>query len=103
MKYFEKSEKDWKIRENIRNMVEFQSLNLLEPYAKLQPFDLIFCRNVLIYFELETKKQILTKLKQVLPPDGYLFLGAAETTMNVDNSFKRISAGKCSCYQKGAG
>ena len=61
--------------------------------------DVILMRNVLIYFNVETKKAILGKVCQLLRPDGYLFLGSAETTLNLDASFKKVQLDKAVCYQ----
>lgn len=61
--------------------------------------DVVFLRNVLIYFDVETKRQILGQVKKVLRPDGYLFLGGAETTMNVDDSWERQTIGRATVYR----
>ena len=63
----------------------------------------MLCRNVLIYFDVETKQQILGRIRQVLRPDGYLFLGAAETTLNLDDGYERVAVGRSSTYQPRAG
>jgi chemotaxis protein methyltransferase CheR len=59
----------------------------------------VFLRNVMIYFDIEMKKQILAKIRRHLKPDGYLFLGGAETTLNLDDNFDRIQVGKTWCYR----
>ncbi len=99
LKYFTKSGLTWRIKDEIRHMVEFSELNLVENWPVLPPMDVIFLRNVLIYFSPETKKEILGKARRVLRPDGYLFLGGAETTMNLDNAFERATVGKATCYR----
>jgi chemotaxis protein methyltransferase CheR len=63
--------------------------------------DIIFMRNVLIYFDVETKKNILARVRKTLKPDGYFFLGGAETTLNLDESFKRVQIDKTAYYQIG--
>lgn len=68
----------WVVKPAIRNRVEFRMLNLLDSYASLGKFDIVFCRNVLIYFSAEVKKDILTRIHATLKPGGYLFLGASE-------------------------
>ena len=68
----------WVVKPAIRNRVEFRPLNLLDSYAALGKFDIVFCRNVLIYFSAEVKKDILTRIHATLKPGGYLFLGASE-------------------------
>jgi chemotaxis protein methyltransferase CheR len=80
-------------------MVTFQSLNLSGNWPPLGKFDVVFLRNVLIYFPLDTRKQILAKIRQVLNPAGYLFLGSAETTLNLDDSYERIPFQKAFYYR----
>ena len=97
-KYFDKRGAEWKIKRALRNMIEFRELNLVEKWSNLPPMDIIFMRNVLIYFNIETKQDIFKRLKGVLKSDGYLFLGAAETTMCVDEDFARAEIDKGSYY-----
>jgi chemotaxis protein methyltransferase CheR len=68
------------------------------------PFDVVYLRNVLIYFDLPTKQAILRRVRELMRPDGWLFLGAAETTLGVDDSWERVVVGRSSAYrpQKGA-
>ena len=98
-KYFDKQGLHWRIRSEIRRMVEFQQNNLAESWPPIPPLDVVFMRNVLIYFDVDTKKAILAKIRQVLKSDGYLFLGSSETTLNLDAAFEPISMGKSLCYQ----
>jgi len=98
-KFFTQSGLDWKIKDEIRRMVDFQELNLAAPWPPLEPFDVVLLRNVLIYFDSETKKSILGRVRRVLRPDGYLFLGAAETTMNLDDGFERVQIGNAGGYR----
>ncbi len=83
MKYFKQDGTSWKLNENIRKMVKYENFNLLEPMEKFGTLDIIFCRNVLIYFDEETKKKILANLARRLAPDGFLFLGGAETILGL--------------------
>lgn len=87
-KHFERDGMDWVVREEIRKLVEFRVMNLALPWPSLGTFDIIMMRNVLIYFDLRTKQAILDKIHRVIAPDGYLLLGAAETTLGVDDRFK---------------
>jgi len=87
VKYFKKDGVDWQIDENIRAMVEVRRMNLSVAWPLMPPLDLVMLRNVMIYFPVETKKQVLKNMRSVLQPDGYLFLGTAETTINLDASF----------------
>jgi chemotaxis protein methyltransferase CheR len=87
VKYFRQSGKEWQINESIRKMVEFRELNLAQVWEAMPSVDIVMLRNVLIYFNVETKKDILRKVRQLLRPKGYLFLGTAETTLNLDANF----------------
>lgn len=101
VKYFQKSGLTWQIKPEIRNMVEFRKLNLIESWPILPKMDLIFLRNVLIYFDPQVKSKILEKTHHVLHPDGYLFLGATETasTLNVAIPlFERIQVAGSFCF-----
>jgi chemotaxis protein methyltransferase CheR len=99
VKYFHQKGIDWQVREDIRRTVEFSEINLATSWPSLPPMDLIFMRNVLIYFDVETKRRILAEARKILRPDGYLFLGTAETTLNLDDSFERIQNEKAWCYR----
>ncbi len=77
-RYFQPHPHGWQLRPEVRNLVRFQAFNLLKPYTALGRFDLIFCRNVLIYFTPETKRDILTRLAAALEPGGCLFLSSTE-------------------------
>ena len=104
VKYFTKKGLQWQIKDEIRSMVQFVELNLKDPWPALPAdMDLVFMRNVLIYFSAETKKEILAKTRRVLAPDGYLFLGGAETTLNLDDSYQRVQADKAVFYQRRSG
>jgi chemotaxis protein methyltransferase CheR len=90
VKYFEKSGDMWRISDRIRAAVKFQRFNLLEDVRALGKFDVIFCRNVLIYFEPATKRQTLEKLAGCTNDEGFLLLGAAETMMGVTEAFESV-------------
>lgn len=87
VKYFNKEGEQWRIKDEIRSMVQYRPNNLLDPFTGFGMFDIIYCRNVLIYFDEATKKNILLRTAQLLPDDGYLLLGAAETVVGVSNAF----------------
>ena len=99
VKYFGRQGTKWQIAEQIRRRVEFRNINLIQAWPSLPPMDIILMRNILIYFDVETKKAILGKVRQLLRPDGYLFLGSAETTLNLDTTFKKVQFDKTVCYQ----
>ena len=99
IKYFVKDGIHWQIKPELKQSIEFRQMNLAEEWKSIAPMDVVFLRNVLIYFSGETKKQILGRLRRVLRPDGSLFLGAAETTLNLDDEFERVPIDKTSCYR----
>lgn len=98
-KYFQKQENEWQINHEVRQMIDFRQINLLHTWSSLPQFDIILLRNVLIYFDIPTKKALLKKAQQQLNSDGYLFLGSGETTLNLDESFERIQFNKSICYR----
>jgi chemotaxis protein methyltransferase CheR len=89
----------WKVSPELSRMTTFQTGNLIRPFGLPGQFDVIFLRNVLIYFDLPTKRDILRRVRQVLAPHGFLFLGAAETTIGIDDSFERVPAGRAAMYR----
>jgi chemotaxis protein methyltransferase CheR len=99
VRHFERHGTAWRIAPSLRRSVTFRRLNLSSPLPSHQPFDVIFLRNVLIYFDVSTKRSVLRNVSQLLRPDGWLFLGAAETTIGVDDRFERVAAGKASAYR----
>ncbi|MEP6778693.1 MAG: CheR family methyltransferase, partial [Gemmatimonadaceae bacterium] len=99
VRYFDKDGLSWQIRKPIRNMVDFRELNLNGHWRGVSGCDIILMRNVLIYFDIETKKQILHNVRKNLAPNGFFMLGSSESTMKLDDSFTRVAAAKTSCYQ----
>ena len=99
VKYFERHGTEWQIKEPMRKMIDFRLINLSENLPLMPKLDLVMMRNVLIYFDVEMKKTILGKIRNLLNPDGYLFLGAAETTLNLDDSFERMNYKQSGCYR----
>lgn len=99
VKYFTRAGMDWEFRADLRSRVTFQELNLVQEWPLLPPVDIVFLRNVLIYFDVETKKAIFAKIRRLLRPGGYLFLGGAETTFGVDESLQRVVVDKSNCYR----
>jgi len=90
-KYFDQDGDRWRIKRDIREMVTFRAHNLLESARPLGRFDIVFCRNVLIYFDQDTKRQVLDNIAQVLASDGYLTLGGAETVLGLTDKFQAVS------------
>jgi chemotaxis protein methyltransferase CheR len=88
IKYFKQVGELWQINADIRAMVQHRQLNLLQDFSHLGTFDVVFCRNVLIYFDQETKIRIFTRLAKRMESDGFLALGAAETVVGLTDVFK---------------
>ena len=78
----------WQIDDSLRKMVRFQQFNLLDDFSSLGKFDVVFCRNVLIYFDTLTKTTVLNGMADLLPPDGFLYLGGAETVLGTTDRFQ---------------
>ncbi len=100
VKYFERAGTAWQIHPDLREQVDFQIANLVEPlptYVPREP-DIVFIRNVLIYFEVEIKRRILEEVHTRLAPDGYMFLGGAETTLNLHQGFDRVQFERGGCF-----
>jgi chemotaxis protein methyltransferase CheR len=90
MKYFKQIGETWQINPELRAMIQHRQLNLLHDFAQLGTFDVIFCRNVLIYFDQDTKINIFNRLARQIEGDGFLVLGAAETVVGLTDTFKPI-------------
>jgi chemotaxis protein methyltransferase CheR len=99
VKYLRQRGATWELVEDVRRAIEFRELNLVRPWPALPRMDLVFVRNVMIYFDVGTKKAILGRIARLLRPDGYMLLGAAETTLNLDDSFRRVESLKGGFYQ----
>lgn len=99
VKHFQKIGNQWLISEEIRGMVKFRFLNLSKPWPPLPRFDLIFMRNVLIYFDKGCKQEILGRVLGQLQPDGTLFLGASETTIGLEGGFEPVQHGPSIVYR----
>jgi len=91
LKYFTQNGDTWTIAPELRSMVQWKKFNLLESFAALGQFDVVFCRNVLIYFDQPTKSDILNRIARTMPSDGYLMLGAAETVVGLTEAFKPVA------------
>jgi chemotaxis protein methyltransferase CheR len=99
IKYFEQRGTVWQVNKDIRDLIDFRELNLAQTWPFLPRMDLILNRNVMIYFDVPTKKKILGRIAQLLQPDGYLLLGGAETTFSIDDSFQRVEELKSGFYR----
>lgn len=90
MKYFSQENEKWKLSDTIKSMVQYRTFNLLEPMSLMGKFDIVFCRNVLIYFDRETKGDVLDRIEKITNSGGYLFLGGAETILGVTDRFVAV-------------
>jgi chemotaxis protein methyltransferase CheR len=99
VRFFKRQGAGWQIDETLRRSVQFRELNLAGSLLGLPRFDVVFMRNVLIYFDLPTKRAILQKVRRLMAQDGYLVLGTAETTRGIDDEFEQIRLGGLSAYR----
>jgi chemotaxis protein methyltransferase CheR len=99
VRHFTRAGMEWEIEEPIRRMVRFERHNLNDAWPSMPPFDLVLMRNVMIYFETEAKRQVLTKMHRQLAPHGYLLLGASETTYSLSDDFIREPDGRTAWYR----
>ena len=90
LKYFQQNGDQWTISQEIRSMVHYRTLNLLNDFSALGQFDIVYCRNVLIYFDQPTKKAVLENIAKLMPSDGFLFLGGAETVLGITDQFAPV-------------
>ena len=98
-RYFGRKGMEWQVKDELRQVMQFQIINLAGSWPKMLQLDLVMMRNVLIYFSLQMRKKVLGKISKLLKADGYLFLGAAETTINLDKNFERIPFNQSGCYR----
>jgi chemotaxis protein methyltransferase CheR len=101
VKYFQKNGDMWKVDPSLRQNIAFRTFNLLNSFRTLGTFDVVFCRNVLIYFNQETKIDILNRMAAQMAPDAFLFLGAAETVLGLTDAFEPVT-GKRGLYKRKA-
>lgn len=98
-KYFEPKDGEWQIKPELRRMIEFRELNLTEEWCFLPRMDIIFMRNVLIYFGAATRKDVLNRARKLLRPGGVLFLGSSEVTLGLDDVFEPLPPDRPACYR----
>ena len=103
VKHFERAGAAWQVKPELRTSVSFTQHNLLHPLPGVGDFDIIFLRNVLIYFDLDTKRDILARVRRRVRPGGFLVLGAAETTVGIDPAWDRVEVTRGSIYQLSGG
>jgi chemotaxis protein methyltransferase CheR len=98
--HFTKEGSDWVVSDRIRRMVRFGVINLVGAWDQVPVADIVMLRNVMIYFDHATKTKVLGRMRNQVRADGYLFLGNAETTLNVDEGFVRVPPPRSGCYQR---
>jgi chemotaxis protein methyltransferase CheR len=98
-KYFERVGLQWKVKDELRAMVEFKTFDLRQSMKGMGPFDLVLCRNVLIYFDAKTKKQILNEVRSAMTPGATLILGSAETALGLEDRYGRRALGSAVTYE----
>src|SRR5262249_16228335 len=91
VKFFEQASESWQLAAELRSMVQFRPLNLLNDFSALGVFVLVFCRYVLIYFDKERKSSVINRNPRQMADDGYLVLGAAETVIGLTDAFKPLA------------
>ncbi len=94
VKYFKQEGENWQIQDTIRQMITYRHINLLHDLSPLGHFDIVFCRNVLIYFDSETKSNILNRASAIMPEDGILYLGGAESVLGISEAFEPLSGAR---------
>lgn len=99
VKHFHRAGLEWQLNDDVRRLVEFRPLNLIEAWPLPPALDVVFLRNVLIYFDVDTKKQVLGRVGRLLAPGGALFLGGAETTLHLDETFERVPFERSGYYR----
>lgn len=99
VKHFSRVGTQWQVADDLRRMIETRLLNLDAPWPAMPQMDLVFLRNVLIYFDIPTKQRILARVRGIMHPGSYLFLGGAETTLNLDTQFERVQIGRAPAYR----
>ena len=98
LKYFAKKGERWQLNDEVRRMVKFLEINLVEPWPAMPTMDIIFMRNVLIYVGVDMKRALLTRVRRLLKPDGVLLLGCSESTIYLDESFEPFPPGVLPCF-----
>jgi chemotaxis protein methyltransferase CheR len=91
VKFFDQVGETWQLAPELRSMVQFRPINLLNDFSALGTFDVVFCRNVLIYFDQDSKTAVLDRIARQVPDDGFLVLGAAETVIGLTDAFKPLA------------
>jgi chemotaxis protein methyltransferase CheR len=100
VRFFTQQGADWAVKPEIKRMVQFRQFNVLNDFSTVGPFDVIFFRNILIYFDSSTKKQILERMAGILSPSGVLFLGGTETPLGITDRWVRVKLDQGIVYKR---
>lgn len=100
VRFFDKVGLEYRVKDEIRRQIDFRFLNLIEAWPAMPEVDVVFLRNVLIYFDVATKKAIIERIARVVRPGGYLFLGGVESAINLSTRFTETKLGKTTCFQR---
>jgi chemotaxis protein methyltransferase CheR len=100
VRHFDRYGREWELHDDVRRLVRFRQINLAKSVAGVQQMDVIMLRNLLCYFDTAGRTAVLDRLAKILRPDGYLFLGAAETTYGLPVPYDRIEVGRSTCYRR---
>ena len=103
VRYFDQVGRDWVLKPHVRELTRFERGNLAQPPVGVPQCDIIFLRNVLIYFDMATKRAVLANVRRVLRPGGFLVLGGAESALSLDNSFQRLEVDKVVVFRHAGG
>jgi chemotaxis protein methyltransferase CheR len=103
IKYFDQQGRDWVLKPHVRELTRFETGNLAQPPVGVPQCDIVFLRNVLIYFDLATKRAVLQNVRRVLRPGGFLVLGGAESALSLDAAFQRLEVDKVVVFRHGGG
>jgi chemotaxis protein methyltransferase CheR len=103
VKYFEQQGREWVLKQPLRDLCRFEKGNLALPAVGVPRCDVVFLRNVLIYFDLDTKRTVLSHVRRVLRPGGFLVLGGAESALNLDDAFQRTELGPAAVFRHAGG
>jgi chemotaxis protein methyltransferase CheR len=103
VKHFDQQGREWVLKQQVRSMARFEPGNLARPAVGVPSCDIVFLRNVLIYFDVDTKRTVLGHIRRVLRPGGYLVLGGAESTLALDSAFQRMELGKAVVFKHTGG
>ena len=100
IRYFEDLGSHWKVQPAIHRMIRYDYFNLVDPWPARRPFDLILLRNVMIYFDVDVKREVLERIGEALTPGGYLLMGAAETVFGISEVFETMMFGRTAFYRR---